>query len=71
MNEIVLWAGVWVDSWQIVSVLGAGRSCLGSWGWYVAAVCQGVLGQEERAAGLSVTRDITVTLVSRCHGPGH
>ena len=52
MNEIVLWAGVWADSWQIVSVLGAGRSRLGSWGWYVAAVCQGVLGQEEeRAAG--------------------
>ena len=46
VNEIVLWAGVWADSWQIVSVLGAGRSCLGSWGWYVAAVCQGVLGQE-------------------------
>ena len=54
VNEIVLWAGVWADSWQIVSVLRAGRSCLGSWGWYVAAVW-GVLGQtqEERAAGLA------------------
>lgn len=25
VNEIVLWAGFWADSWQIVSVLRAGR----------------------------------------------
>ena len=36
VNEIVLWAAFWADSWQIVSVLRAGRGRYGAWGWYVA-----------------------------------
>ena len=52
VNEIVLWAAFWADSWQIVSVLRAGRGR----GWGMGMVCgpgclETVLGQErERAA---------------------